>query len=512
MRSWHLTFALIICAALARDADAQLVNRRKPKTTTNYTKESLTGVAVPDNRPYGTYVWREVYTCNATWFSDGKLRTCRWIDGTTRWRLESGGDFAERVFWDPGPGSSATAVLVNSYLLLVREKDVVTLVSLPSGRKTVTRHSLWIPLTTWWGGGPTYHLASEIVDGQPVTLSRVNEDGSVGPPIPGSDLRRYIREQDMPSSPCTSLSESAALPAEQSLDAIPGRPWTELRRMQIEDGVARPAVLSGDPVPRERCRLFADQFYIGRRASDGAWQLLDVKGQPTATATYASAEEATAQAARALRAKAAADVAALEEERRQKAARDSAAAALARRNAEEMQASVDRRQREADAFVAAGRFAEAYERVRPLSGKSRGRVVLAWTEAPVSMITEALQAIEEDRGHGLGWDSELHGALDRRRSALQRCEASYGMAQGAKTKWESTAPAERTMYMIQTRARVLPAPRSGLNLAFDATRYEWVWIDYHAPNDLINVPSPSAPAMQDRTQYDQCVREARAVR
>lgn len=282
--------------------------------------------------------------------------------------------------------------------------------------------------------------------------------------------------------------------------------------MQVENGAVQVAVLSGDPVPRERCRQFANQFYLARRASDGAWQVLDVNGQLAATTTYASAEQAVAQATSALGAKATADVAAREEARRQAALRDSAAAAVARRNAEEMQASVDRRQREADAFVAAGRFAEAYERVRPLSGKARGRVVLAWTEAPVSTITEAMEAIEQDRGHGLGWDSELHGALDRRRNALMSCESSYGMSQGAKTRWESTAPADRTMYMIQTRARVAPAPRSGLNLAFDATRYEWVWIDYHAPNDLINVPPPGAPAMQDRTRYDLCVREARAVR
>lgn len=511
MRRWTsaTTLAMMIAmpAVFAAQLDAQHVNRRKPRTTTSFSQERITEVPIP-GRPYGRYAWREVFTCNATWFSDGRLRTCNAIAGTTRWRLESNAGFADDVYFDPGPGRAPHTEIANPNLLLVRDSGVVSLVALPSGRRSVTTYTHWTSLNAWWAGGPQIYLAAAAAPGQPVALSRVREDGTVTAPLAGSDLRRAVSAD--PQHRCGAISHAAALPAEQSVDAIPGRPWAELRRMQLVDGVPRPADLAAEAPADERCRQYARQFYLARRSDNATWQVLDVNGQPAASAAHATAELAIAQAGTALAAKASADDAAAAEQRRVASARDSAAAESARRNAAEMQASIDRRQRAADSLVQAGRYAEAYEQVGPLSGNAKGRVALAWREAPVTVITDALAAMERDRGYGREFDARLYAALDARRSALASCEASFGLVYPPRSRWESTAPAERNAYMLQSRSRVGPPPRSGMTLAFDATRYEWVWIDYTAPTGVINVPPPATPYMRSQAEYDRCVRAARA--
>ena len=173
-------FRFVVVAALVAGlflapAHAQTFNKKKPKTTTQVWSTDSTDIAIPGER-YGKYVWRQVGECKATWFSDGTLKTCEGIEGTKRWRLEDSGDFGDRVFWDPGPGPEPASDILTPSLLATRADGRVTLVSLPSGRQTVTDYSGWVDITDGLLLGGGYYLEGPRVAGQPVTLSALEFD------------------------------------------------------------------------------------------------------------------------------------------------------------------------------------------------------------------------------------------------------------------------------------------------------------------------------------------------
>ena len=55
------------------------------------------------------------------------------------------------------------------------------------------------------------------------------------------------------------------------------------------------------------------------------------------------------------------------------------------------------------------------------------------------------------------------------------------------------------------------SPRAlGKHLAFDASIYDWVWVDYGVPGDVINIPEDDTDTPADAAGLARCIQNARA--
>jgi len=513
--------AALVAGLFLAPAHAQTLNKKKPKTTTQVWSTDSTDIAIP-GEPYGKYVWRQVGECKATWFSDGTLKTCEGIEGTKRWRLEDSGDFGDRVFWDPGPGPEPASDILTPSLLATRADGRVTLVSLPSGRQTVTDYSGWVDITDGLLLGGGYYLEGPRVAGQPVTLSRVRDDGTVDPPVPGSDFSRFIPSAT-DDSYCPLQSLAAALPAENAVDAMILPVWRELRRVEISDGVVLPASPDVEGDTDERCGHYANQFFIAQRASDGEWSVLGVDGDLySAGQTFPTAEAAIAATPAVLNAAAERMQLAETEQaaRDQQDAERAAAAALASAEAEKVRLAQIEEDRvgiraKARELLAAGKYEEAADWALSLDTGEWATYILAWRDAPVSVYTDAIQRLGNDPDGSADYKPwETKAALERRLNSINSCIASYGPSARRRTdngKWLSTAPVQRNIDMIQLRNFIDMSPRElGKHLVFDASIYDWVWVDYSVPGDVINIPVADYETPADADALARCDQNARA--
>lgn len=508
----RLALLLVGCMALGCVAEAQTFNKKKPKTTVQVLSVDETEIPIP-GRPYGKYVWRKVYTCNAKWFSDGHLKSCEGIEGTTRWRLESNGNFAEDIFWDPGSGPEPQSDILNSNVLLVLQDNAVTIVSLPSGKQTRTSFVDWHYLSAW-GFGSSWYLQASTGAAKPWPLVKLNDDGTYGEPVSHSNAFADIRD-DGEWAWCSASARAVVLPAEYSLDAIAGRPWAELRRLAFIDGAIVPTSLSPEGNIDEKCATYQAQFYIGKRASDGAWSVLGNQGDVVSSTTYPSFEAARAEAPRLLRA---AGISA-ENSRIVQAERDRASAEQAARRAEEYAAEEAMRVAEAranaDELFQQGRFEEAANAAYGLETTDWVVYVLAWRTAPLSVYQSALNRIAKDREEHRDWSSKSLEALERRVSGIQACEMVHtaNLAPNS-SKWLSTPSTQRWLDMNALKAGIdtTEYSKQGMHLAFDATAYEWVWVSYGA-SEIINIPSAESLYDKDTAQrlFETCESEARAA-
>ncbi|MEZ5997763.1 MAG: hypothetical protein R3B98_03610 [Hyphomonas sp.] len=513
--------AALLSGVFLAPAQAQTFNKKKPKTTTQVWSTDSTDIAIPGEQ-YGKYVWRQVGECKATWFSDGTLKTCEGIEGTKRWRLEDSGDFGDRVFWDPGPGPEPASDILTPSLLAVRANGRVTLVSLPSGKQTVTDYSDWVNLTDELLLGGGYYLEGPRAAGQPVTLSRVHDDGTVDAPVPGSDYNRFIQSSvDDPWCPFNSLA--AAVPAENAPEAMILPVWRELRRVVLSDGAVLPASLDVEGDTAERCWQYHNQFYLAQRASDSTWSVIGTDGEfYSAGQTFPTAEAASAAVPDVLNAAAERmQVAEAEQAARDQEEADAAAAAtLASAEAEKVRLAQIEEERagirvKARELLAAGKYEEAADWALSLDTGEWATYVLAWRDAPVSVYADAIQRLGNDPDGSADykpWESKA--ALERRLNSINSCIASYGPSARRRTdngKWLSTAPTQRQIDMIQLRNFIDMSPRElGKVLAFDASIYDWVWVDYGTGHDVINIPVAADDTPADADALARCDRNARA--
>ncbi|MBU4164556.1 MAG: hypothetical protein KKF36_10560 [Alphaproteobacteria bacterium] len=514
-----MALLLVACMALGTVAEAQSFNKKKPKTTIQSTQEIETGVAIPGDR-YGKYVWREVYDCKAKWYSDGSLKSCKGIDGTLRWRLETNGDVAERVFWDPGPGEETDASQVlNSRAMVVRKDGILTLVALPSGKQTATNYNYWVYLGSW-GVQEGWYLTGPDVDGQPITMSRVADDGTVDPPAPHSDYRRFVPPVS-PDNYCAAPSYSVTVPVEYALDGIPGRPWSELRRMALmDDGTTEPGSLSPEGSNEELCHRYHRQYFIGRSSTDGTWSILSIGGELATPKTYATPELAVAEALEVWQAYATAEDERAKAEELALAERNRIQAEQAAVDAEEARIRNEQDWAEArtraNGYFEQGKFEDAILASKYLPEDEWPNYVLAWHNAPVHVIENAIARIERDRAKGEAWSSDRYSQLVTLRNAINDCLASYAPEQRfgdwPGKKWLTTASTQRKIDMIRLKAQVDYSQygTSDMHLAFDASAYEWVWISYSGP-DVINIPEPIETGLTDPDGWARCDATARGL-
>ena len=65
--------------------------------------------------------------------------------------------------------------------------------------------------------------------------------------------------------------------------------------------------------------------------------------------------------------------------------------------------------------------------------------------------------------------------------------------------------------MIQLRNFIDMSPRElGKHLVFDASIYDWVWVDYSVPGDIINIPDADPDTPADADALARCDQNARA--
>lgn len=540
--------AILLAAIAAQPAEARY-NKKKPKQIDTVSKREATGIQAPDGS--GPYYWTTVYTCDAKWFSDGMLKSCFGKPNTERKRLEGSGatsfdaDPSERVYYDPGPNKWPRMELASPRLLLVKEAGAVILVSLPSGKQTPSPYADWARYPLWGAFTNLVLIGKPGADGT-VPVHLVGTDGSVGPAVPGSDLRRLVSDPQANIGDCADRSVTVAIPPEAR--GVPG--WSEIqRRSLLPGGRIGTATLSVDGGSVERCAQVMSHFFIARKEQTGEWHVLRAAdGTAVSTRGYATLAEAEAAAPAALgrdtllrfatiplgdnasmasaeQAQQRSDQAIADAARREEEARKAAEAArLAEQQAfyESQWAIVRQRARQ---YWDAGHYGMAIYEAEALPPEEYARYVLAWRDSPLDALRKAKQRLE-DNGISRIWNDTAK-AIDARYNNLMGCQGHLKgpdgrlLSEPRSSRWASTAPYNRMMEMNQkyveaSRAYGMLSP--GEILVFDATRYEWVKIyepdtARRTSNRVINIPGDGTASAEQQSwaqqNYERCVREAR---
>lgn len=540
---------LLLAAFASQPAEARY-NKKKPKQIDTVSKREAAGIQAPDGG--GAYYWTTVHACDAKWFSDGMLKSCFGKPNTERKRLEGPGatsfdsDPSERVYYDPGPNKWPRMELASPRLLLVKEDDVVTLVSLPSGKQTRSPHADWARYPVWG------ELTNLVVIGKPgadgaVPVHFVGTDGSVGPAVPGSDLRRLVSNPPAEVRDCVERSVSAAIPPETR--KVPG--WSEIqRRSLLPGGRTGAATLPVEGSPADRCAQVMSHFFLARKEQTGEWHVLRAAdGTAVSTRGYATLAEAEAAApaalardtlvrfatiplgdnaslASAVQAQQRSDQAIADAARREEEARKAAEAErLAREQAfRESQWAIARSR--AKQYWDAGHYGMALYEAEALPAEEYARFVLAWRDAPIDTLRKANKRLE-DNGISRVWNDTAK-AIDARYNNIMGCQGHLKgpdgrlLSEARSSRWASTAPYNRMMemnqkYVAASRAYGMLSP--GEILVFDATLYEWVKIyepdtAKRTSNRVINIPGDGTASAEQQAwaqqNYERCVREARA--
>ena len=539
-----LAFALLAFAA-TQTVEAQ-IDKKKPKFYDTGYKVTATGIFAPDGS--GEYFFREVYTCKAKWSSDGRLKDCLSPAETKRLRLE-GPSYSsysavpgDRVYYDPGPGAVVDYKLVGPTLLLVWKDDQMITVSLPSGKQTVVPYAGWVPFVAW-ASMPSTAIVDVAQGARPWPIRWVFGDGTITSPVANSDLNRLV---DFGSGfeGCTERSRIAAAPPEAT--AIAG--WAEIRRRALlAGGQTGPADLSADGTPAEKCARYMSHFFLGKRSSDGQWQVLRAfDGAPVGQA-FASAETAEAAAPNLLSTERlglyatvpygdTALFAAVSDAQKQLYSDNAAAAQAAeaaRLAAEQAEAARQQAAQEAlwaearsraQQYFSAGHYGMAAQEAEALPVAEWAGYVLAWREAPIEEINRVRKRFEAE-GYSRIFSQEA-GAIDTLWNNLVGCEGHLKdhngnyLAAPKSSRWHSTGPVIRAQEMMSLLAQNQYGMLSpGEILVFDATLYDWVVIYESDPTRrssgtrVINIPGDGIADEQTlswaQQNYDRCVREAR---
>lgn len=541
--------AVLLAAIASQPAEARY-NKKKPKQIDTVSKREATGIAAPDGS--GPYYWTTVHVCDAKWFSDGMLKTCFGKPDTSRKRLEGPGatsfdaDPSERVYFDPGPNKWPRMELANPRLLLVKDAGVVTLVSLPSGKQTPTPYADWARYPVWGEFTNLVLIGKPGADGT-VPAHFAGTDGSVGPAVPGSDLRRLVSDPPANVRDCVERSVSAAFPPETR--KVPG--WSEIqRRSLLPGGKTGAATLPADGSPADRCAQVMSHFFLARKEQTGDWHVLRAAdGTVVSTRGYATLAEAEAAApaalardtlvrfatiplgdnaslASAVQAQQRSDQAIVDAARREEEARKAAEAARLARERTEAEARWAVARSRAKQYWDAGHYGMALQEAEALPPEEYARFVLAWRDAPLDTLRQAKQRLEDNRISRV-WN-ETAKAIDVRYNNIMWCQGHLKgpdgrlLSEARSSRWASTAPYNRMMEMSQkyvaaSRAYGMLSP--GEILVFDATLYEWVKIyepdtAKRTSNRVINIPGDGRASAEQQAaaqqNYERCVREARA--
>lgn len=541
---WLVALAALAFLA-AHPAEAQY-NKKKPKKYDSGSVVEATGISAPDGS--GPYYFREVYTCNAKWYSDGMLKDCFSPPETKRKRLEGPSSSSydsvpgDRVYYDPGPGSDADLTLVGPSLLLVYKDDKVITVALPSGKQTVTTHTGWTPFEAW-PNMPGFAVTDHPASARPWPIRWARWDGTITAPVANSDLNRLVERADAYEG-CTERSRIAAAPPEST--EIPG--WTTLRRRALlAGGGTGEADMSADGTPSEKCARYMSHFFLGQRAEDGQWQVLRAfDGEPVGAA-FATAEAAEAAAPGVLAPEKlglyatvpygdAALLAAVSDAQKQLYADNAAAVAAAeaaRIAAEEAKAAEEAAFREAQyavareraqQYFAAGHYGMAAYEAEALPVMEYAEYMLAWRQAPIEEIAKVRRRFEEEGYSRMVWP--LAGQIDAWYSNLVGCQGHLEDRNGVplsaprSNRWNSTGPVIRAQEMMTLLGQSQYGMLSpGEILVFDATLYDWVVIYEPDPTRrrsgtrVINIPGDGVADDQTlswaQENYERCVREAR---
>lgn len=548
MRTRTALLAALLAAIAIQPADARY-NKKKPKLLDTVTQREPAGVQAPDGG--GAYYWTTVHTCDAKWFSDGLLKTCFGKPDTSRKRLEGPGatsfdaDPSERIYYDPGPNKWPKMELASPRLLLVKDGAQVIAVSLPSGKQTVTSFADWARYPVWGSATNLVLIGKPGANGS-VPAHFAGTDGSIGPSLPGSDLRRLVRGAPANLKDCEDRSVSAALPPEER--RVPG--WSAIeRRSLLPGGRTGPASLAIEGDSAERCARIMSHFFVARKEQTGDWHVLHaVDGAAVSPRGYATSAEAEAAApavlareslvrfatiplgdnarlAAAVQAQQRSDQGIADAARRAEEARKAAEAARLAQQQAEVEAGWAQARSRASQYLAAGHYGMAIQEAEALPPEEHAKFVLAWRNAPLDTIGKARKRLE-DNGVSRVWNPTAK-AIDARYNNLALCEGhlkgpdGYPLSQPRQSLWESKLPGARMVDMMRSFPGINTpglSARDGYIWVFDATLYRWVQIYEPDPgkrhgNRVINEPS-SKPDPQKlalaQQNYDRCVSEARA--
>lgn len=545
---YRVLMALAVLVFFAAHPGEAQVNKKKPKDYDYGSTIYPTGIYAPDGS--GEYIYREVHTCKAKWYSDGMLKECFGPAETKRLRLEGPSSSTydsvpgDRIYYDPGPGAEVNYQLTGPTQLLVYKDEKVIRVELPSGKQTVTAHKGWAEVNVW-ETLPRFIVSDGSTEGQPWRMRWVNTDETISAPVANSDWNRVISEDGAPAG-CLERSRVAAMPPE----ATGVRDYAKLVRRALTGGtsVGDPD-FSADGSPEAKCMRYFSHFFLGQRA-DGMWQVVQAtNGLPASEdvfATQAAAEAAapgllsparlgfhasvpvgdtegfTAATGALTKYYADASAAATAAESARLAAEQAEAT---RQQAAQEAAWAEARSR-AKAYFDAGHFGMAAYEAEALPVMEWADYMLAWRQAPVEEINRVRKRFEAEGYSRTVWPKA--GEIDAWYSNLVGCEGHLKdrngnyLASPRSNRWDSTAPYNRTQEMIAMLPQAQTAYGTlspGEMLVFDATQYQWVVIYEPDPtrrgNSMRVINEPGSGVSDDQTlsfaqqNYERCLREAR---
>lgn len=357
----------------------------------------------------------------------------------------------------------------------------ITLVHMKTGKITPTNFDSIVTNGATGATAPENVFVWRMVsNGQPVPAYQVLRDGSMSAPVANSDMRRL----SVPGGAryCDGAATTAALAAENF--AMPG--WSERRRLSVEGPTDTIPGATAD----ENCLKYHYHYLIGRRASDGLWQLMEGQhSQVLDPAAYPSFEAAVADVHPAIT-RAQARYTQATQMANANAARDAAAqeAALtaARARVKELQA--------------AGRFAEAAQHAETnLPLRDWGLAVVVWREAPLAELERIFPRLRNTYGAALG---DLN-VLDTRFFGLRECEKRKPTPSEMQGNFEYTmnyGPKRMGLaefYASMVAARGSLRPDANEDLVFDAADGQWKKIydsTGRGTTRVINIPTPEQDA------------------